>query len=127
MKYGYSKKVDLSFEETIEKTKAELQKEQFGVLTEIDVKSTLKNKLNVDFENYIILGACNPPNAYKTLQAEIEIGLLLPCNVIVYQKNSDTFVSAILPTVAMSFVENKDLENTAQIIEEKLKKVIDNI
>ena len=85
--YGFGKEVNLSFEEAIPRVKEELKKEGFGVLTEIDVKKVLKEKLNVDFKKYQILGACNPPFAYQTLQAEEEIGLLLPCNVIIYENN----------------------------------------
>lgn len=125
--YGYSKKVSLSFSEAQAKVKETLQEEGFGVLTEIDIKATLHKKLGVDFENYVILGACNPPNAYKALQAETEIGLLLPCNVIVYQKNSETFISAIMPTVAMAMVQNEELKKVALEIEEKLKKSIDKV
>lgn len=125
--YGYSKKVSFPFEQAIEKVKEELQKEGFGILTEVDVKATLKKKLDVDFEKYVILGACNPPNAYKSLQAEIEIGLMLPCNVIIYQKMDDVFVSAVLPTVAMGMVDNEALTNVAINIEKKLKKAIDNL
>ncbi|MCF7859232.1 MAG: DUF302 domain-containing protein [Candidatus Cloacimonetes bacterium] len=125
--YGYSKKSGASFDNTIKKVKEELQKEGFGILTEIDVKATFKNKLNVDFENYIILGACNPPNAYKSLQAEIQIGLMLPCNVIVYQKDNAVFASAVLPTVAMGMIENDSLKEVAMNIESKLKKVIDKL
>ena len=127
MKYGYSKKVNLNFDEALSKTKKILKEEGFGVLTEINVQATLKDKLNVDFDEYIILGACNPPFAYKSLLAEKEIGLLLPCNVIVYLDGGKVYVSAILPTVAMSFVENKSLKEIAITIESKLKKVIDNI
>jgi uncharacterized protein (DUF302 family) len=127
MSYGYKKQVDSTYEETVEKTKEELKKEGFGVLTEIDVKATLKKKLDVDYDKYIILGACNPPFAYKALQAEKDIGLLLPCNVIIYKEDSKTFVSAIVPTVAMGMVENEELLKIAGEVEEKLKKVIDNI
>src|SRR3989344_4766036 len=109
MSYGISKEVSLGFDETVERVRLELQKEGFGVLTEIDVKSTLKNKLDVEFEDYLILGACNPPFAYKALQAEMEVGLLLPCNVIVYRKDNKTFVSAIDPACAMSVVDNYKL------------------
>ena len=91
MEYGYKKKVQASFEEVLQKTREELPKEGFGVLTEIDVKATLKKKLDADFDNYIILGTCNPPFAYQALQAEKDIGLLLPCNVIVYEDNKETF------------------------------------
>jgi uncharacterized protein (DUF302 family) len=125
--YNYSKRVNLSFEEAIARAKIELQKEDFGILTEIDVKATLKKKLDVDFQDYVILGACNPPNAYKLLQAEIEIGLMLPCNVIVYQKDEYVFVSAVLPTVAMGMINNESLKDIAINIENKLKKAIDSI
>jgi uncharacterized protein (DUF302 family) len=124
--YGYKKSLNISYEEAIKRTKEELKKEGFGVLTEIDVKKTLKKKLNVDFNKYVILGACNPPFAHKSLQAELDIGLVLPCNVIVYEKESKVFVSAILPTVAMSMVKNDKLRKIAEQVEEKLKKVIDN-
>ena len=127
MNYGYKKQVNASYEETITRTKEELQKEGFGVLTEIDVKATLKKKLDVDFDNYVILGACNPPFAFQALQAEKDIGLLLPCNVIVYEADGKTYVSAIVPTVAMNMVENPGLKNIAVEVEKKLKKVIDNI
>lgn len=125
--YGYKKQVKTTYKNTIEKTKQELQKEGFGVLTEIDIKTTLKNKLDVDYDNYIILGACNPSFAYRALQAEKDIGLLLPCNVIVYEEDGNTYVSAILPTVAMNMVENENLQDIAGQVEEKLKKVIDSI
>ncbi len=125
--YGYKKQVSASFEGALEKTREELQKEGFGILTEIDVKATLKKKLDVDYDNYLILGACNPPFAYQALQAEKDIGLLLPCNVIVYEQDGETFVSAIVPTVAMGIVDNEDLRGIAVQVEEKLKKVIDSI
>lgn len=125
--YGYSKKVSLSFMEAQEKVRKHLQEEGFGVLTEIDVKATLNKKLGIDFENYTILGACNPPNAYKALQAEIEIGLLLPCNVIVYEKAGETFISAIMPTIAMGMVQNEALKGVALEIESKLKHAIDKV
>ena len=127
MKYGYKREVSISFSEAVDKTKAELAKEGFGILTEIDVKATLKKKLNVDHESYLILGACNPPFALKALQAEKDIGLLLPCNVIVYEDGGAVFVSVILPTVAMGMVENPSLEDMGKTVEEKLKKVVDNI
>ncbi len=125
--YGYKKKALGSFEKAVERTREELQKEGFGVLTEIDVRATLKKKLDIDYNNYIILGACNPPFAYQALQAEKDIGLLLPCNVIVYEQEGEIYVSAIVPTVAMSIVENEELRRIAAQIEQKLKQVIDNI
>lgn len=127
MKYGYKRKVTLSFADAVSKTKAELAKEGFGVLTEIDVKATLKKKLDVDYENYLILGACNPPFAFQALKSEKEIGLFLPCNVIVYEEDGEVFVSAVLPTVAMSMVENVALSGIAVEVEAKLKKVVDSL
>jgi uncharacterized protein (DUF302 family) len=125
--YGYKRQVDASFEEVLRRTREELEKEGFGVLTEIDVRATLKKKLDVDYDNYLILGACNPPFAYQALQTEKDIGLLLPCNVIVYEDSGQTFVSAIVPTVAMSMVDNEQLRGIAVQVEEKLKKVIDSV
>jgi len=127
MNYGYKKKTNLNFLDSIAKTKEELSKEGFGVLTEIDVAKTLKKKLNVDYSNYIILGACNPKFAYKALTSEKEIGLLLPCNLIIYENNSEVFVSAINPVSAMSVVSNTELENIANDVKEKLEKVVDSV
>lgn len=126
-RYSASKKVRLGFDEAVKRTREELAREGFGILTEIDVKSTLKKKIDVDFDNYMILGACNPPSAYKALQAEREIGLFLPCNVLVYENEGDVFVSAILPTVAMGFIDNEPLAKIAIEIEKKLVSVIDRI
>jgi uncharacterized protein (DUF302 family) len=127
MSYGYKKKVNLSYEKAVVRTKDELKKEGFGVLTEIDVKATLKKKLDVDFDNYVILGACNPPFAYQALQAERDIGLLLPCNVIVYEDKGATYVSAIVPTVAMNMVQNEELGSIAVEVEQKLEKVVNAV
>ena len=107
--------------------RSELSKEGFGVLTEIDVKATLKKKLGIEHDNYLILGACNPPFALKALQAEKDIGLLMPCNVIVYEDGGKVFVSAILPTVAMGMVGNPSLADIAKTAEGKLKNVVDTI
>lgn len=125
MHYGYSKKVPLIFDEAVIKTKEALAVEGFGVLTEIDVKATMKKKLGVTYDNYLILGACNPASAHKALQAEKEVGLLLPCNVIVYEDGGAVFVSAILPTAAMSMVENQNLAALAEEVEPKLKRVVE--
>jgi uncharacterized protein (DUF302 family) len=125
--YGYKKEVYLSYEEALKKVKDELEKEGFGVLTEIDVKTTLNKKLGVEVDNYAILGACNPPAAYRALQAEPDIGLMLPCNVIVYEKEGKTYVSAIRPTLAMQMIDNDQLKEVALEIEAKLKRVIDNL
>src|SRR3989344_3823078 len=113
--YGYKKSVNVSFSDAVQKAKDALAKEGFGVLTEIDVKATLKKKLDVDFDQYLILGACNPPFAYQALQVEKEIGLMLPCNVIVYEQGKKVIVSAILPTAAMSMIKNDKLKKIAAV------------
>ncbi|MFC1853801.1 DUF302 domain-containing protein [candidate division CSSED10-310 bacterium] len=123
--YGFSKKLDVSFEEALEKVTVELKKEGFGVLTEIDVKATLKKKIDVDFKPYKILGACNPALAYQSLSAEEQIGLMLPCNVIVYvDDGGDTIVSAIDPLAAMQAVQNQELAPLAQQVQQKMQNVI---
>lgn len=127
MEYGFSKKVNLSFDEAVAKTTEELKKEGFGVLTTIDVRDTLKQKLGVDFKRYIILGACNPPFAHQALQAEIQIGLLLPCNVIVYEQGSSIVVSAFDPMVMMKVVENENMEPIAQQVRERIKRVMERV
>ncbi len=123
--YNYKKSVQLDYAGAVAKVKEELKKEGFGVLTEIDVKQTLKTKINVDFEDYIILGACNPPLAYQALTAERDIGVLLPCNVIVYVQGGKTFVAVVLPTVQLGKVGNPKLQPIAEQVENKLKKVMD--
>ncbi len=125
--YNYKKPVPLGYADAIARVKDELKKEGFGVLTEIDVKKTLKAKLDVDFEDYIILGACNPPLAYQALTAERDIGVLLPCNVIVYVQGSRTFVAAVLPTVQLGKVGNPKLLPIAEQVESRLKKVVDAV
>jgi len=125
--YGFSKKVDCNFESSIEKVTEELQKEGFGILTEIDVKATMKKKLDVDHPNYKILGACNPPLAHKALTEEIEIGLLLPCNVIVYEKDANVHVAAIDAKAMFKVVDRDDIEPIADEVSKKLKNVIENI
>ena len=124
MQYGFSKTVDLSFEQTIEKVTEELKKEGFGVLTTIDVKDTLKKKIDVDFKKYSILGACNPPIAHKALQTEEEIGLLLPCNVIVYEKDNKINVSMFDPMLMTSIIDNEKMEPIAKEVKEKLQRVL---
>jgi uncharacterized protein (DUF302 family) len=122
--YTYKKSTPLGYSDAVAKVRDELKKEGFGVLTEIDIKKTLKTKLNVDFEDYIILGACNPPLAYQALTAERDIGVLLPCNVIVYVQDGKTYVSAVLPTVQLGKVGNPELLPIAEQVENKLKKVV---
>ncbi len=127
-KYYFGKTVELSFDDAIVRVTEELKKEGFGVLTEIDMQATLKKKLDVDFRPYKILGACNPPFAYKALQAEQNIGLMLPCNVIVQDAgNGKTEIAAIDPLVSMSNVENPALEPVAAEIKAKLQRVIQNV
>jgi uncharacterized protein (DUF302 family) len=125
--YGYCKELDLSFAEAVERVKEALKTEGFGILCEIDIKEKLKEKLGVDFRDYIILGACNPPLAYQTLQAEIDIGLLLPCNVIVYEQGGKAVVSAIDAAKMMTLVGNSQLEATAKQVNEKLRRVINSL
>jgi uncharacterized protein (DUF302 family) len=125
--YGFTKELDIPYERVIELAREALKKEGFGVLTEIDVKEKMKEKLGLDMKKYIILGACNPPNAYKAILAEENIGLMLPCNVIVYEKGSKTVLSIIRPTVAMQMIENVELQKLAQAVEGQLKKVFDAI
>ena len=128
MKYYFSKVVTLSFDDAIEKVIAELKKEGFGVLTDIDVKQTLKKKLDVDFKKYRILGACNPPFAYKALQVEDKIGTMLPCNVIVQEIDEGKVeVAAIDPVASMLAVANPALKDVAERVQAKLKEVIENI
>ncbi|WP_234573522.1 DUF302 domain-containing protein [Rhodohalobacter sp. 614A] len=128
MKYFTSKTVDLSYDQAIEKVTGLLKEEGFGVLTEIDVKNTLKEKLDVDFKKYKILGACNPNFAHKALQAEDKIGVMLPCNVIVEEHEDGTVeVSAVNPVASMQAVTNDDLHPIAGQVRDKLDKVIDNL
>ena len=113
-KYGIRKTMDVPFEEAIEKVTGQLREQGFGVLTEIDMKATLKKKLGVDVRRYVILGACNPNLAYKAMQNELEIGLLLPCNVIVYETDDgQATVSFIDPLMMMGITGNKALEEVA--------------
>ena len=127
MSYYFSKKLDLGFEEAIEKVTDALKSEGFGILTEIDVKETLKKKLDVDFRPYKILGACNPPFAYKALQAEEKIGTMLPCNVIVQQLDDGVEVAAVDPVASMQAVENDQLGDVATTIQSKLKSIVENL
>jgi uncharacterized protein (DUF302 family) len=128
MSYYFSKKVNATFDETVTKVTGELKKEGFGILTEIDVKETLKKKLNVDFNRYKILGACNPPFAYKALTAENKIGVMLPCNVIVQEiSGGQVEVAAIDPVASMQAVGNPALKEIASEISNKLKTVIDKV
>ena len=117
-----------SFEEAVERVTLDLKNEGFGIITEIDVKETFKKKIDVDFRKYKILGACNPHFAYKALSTEAKIGVFLPCNVIVEEnENGQIEVSAVDPVASMISVGNKDLENLASEVREKLRQVIENL
>lgn len=125
--YGFTKELNIPFETVTEQVREALKKEGFGILTEIDVREKMKEKLDLDMKKYIILGACNPPNAYKAILAEENIGLMLPCNVIVYEKGSKTVLSVVRPTVAMQMVDNIELHKVAEAVEVQLKKAFDAI
>ena len=128
MEYYFNKTITDSFENAIQKVTEALKKEGFGILTEIDLKATLKKKLDVDFYSYTILGACNPPFAYKALMAEDKIGTMLPCNVIVQEKVAGQIeVSAADSAASMLAVENKELVEIATEIRDRLKKVIEQL
>nr|WKN35897.1 DUF302 domain-containing protein [Tunicatimonas sp. TK19036] len=128
MKYYHEKKLkNISFDEAIERVTDALKEEGFGILTEIDVKETLKKKLDEDFRPYRILGACNPPFAHKALLAEDKIGAMLPCNVIVQQSDDGIEVAAVDPVASMQAVDNKELAEIAKEIQSKLRSVIESL
>ena len=128
MRYYFSKTLNCSFEEAISRTTDELQKEGFGILSEIDVQQALKKKLNVDFKKYKILGACNPPYAYQALQLEEKIGTMLPCNVIVLENDQGQVeIAAVDPMASMQAIKNPHLQEVAEQVQAKLKKVIDSL
>jgi len=119
--YGISRKLDIGFDDAEKRIREKLKEQGFGILTEINVQKTLKEKLNVDFKRYLILGACNPPFAHKALSLETEIGLMMPCNVIVYEaEGGKAVVSAIDPLSAMGVVGNDKLKEFAAQVREKL-------
>ena len=128
MSYYFQKTVDLGFDQAIDKVTEELKKEGFGIITEIDVKATLKKKLDVDFRNYRIIGACNQPFAHKALQAESHIGAMLPCNVIVQDtENGKVEVATVDPVASMQAIDNPALAEIAGTIQKKLKSVIQSL
>jgi uncharacterized protein (DUF302 family) len=128
MSYYFTKTLNVPFDEAVERVTQELKKEGFGILTDIDVKATLKKKLDVDFKKYRILGACNPPFAYRALQTEDKIGTMLPCNVIIQEHvEGRVEVSAIDPVASMQAIHNPELHDIAQGIQAKLKAVIDSL
>jgi uncharacterized protein (DUF302 family) len=126
--YYFSTILDCDFEEADRRARASLEKEGFGILTEIDFHEKIKEKLGMDFRKYRILGACNPGLAYRSIQKEDKIGIFMPCNVIVQEtEDGKTEVAAMNPAVAMSVVENKDLQCVAEEVSLKLKKVVQNL
>lgn len=127
MTYYFATTLQTSFDEAIEKVTAALKEEGFGVLTEIDVKGTMKKKLDVDFRSYRILGACNPKMAYQALQHEAHIGAMLPCNVIVQEVEGGIEVAAVDPVASMAAVDNPALGGVAQQVQGMLKRVIDHL
>jgi len=128
MAYSFNTSLASSLDDAVERVTAALKEEGFGILTEIDIKATLKKKLDVDFYPYVILGACNPPFAYQALQAEGRIGLMLPCNVIVRELSpGEVEVAAIDPVASMQAIENEDLGGVATEVRRRLQSVIENL
>jgi len=125
--YGFRKEIDLPFEKAEEVVTEELKKEGFGILTKIDVREKFKEKLGIEFKKYVILGACNPPYAHKAILTEEDIGLMLPCNVVIYEKEGKTILSVIKPSTAMGMIENEGLKQIAFEVESKLKQVFDSV
>ena len=123
--YGMQAKLNVPYEKAVEQATAALKEEGFGVLTEIDVKATLKKKIDADFRRYVILGACNPNLAHQALQSELEIGLLLPCNVIVYETDQgQSMVSVVNPMAMMGVADSEGLQAVAKQADEKLSRVV---
>jgi uncharacterized protein (DUF302 family) len=124
MTYGFSKTTDLTYEQAVARVTDELRNEGFGVLTSIDVRDTLKQKLGVDFRKYVILGACNPPFAYQALMADEQIGLLLPCNVIVYEKEGKTVIAGFDPMLMAESLGHEKMRSIAGMVKERLERAI---
>ncbi|MBW2484469.1 MAG: DUF302 domain-containing protein [Deltaproteobacteria bacterium] len=128
MSYYFNTVLQCSFDEAIDRVIEELKKEGFGILSEIDVQAALKKKLNVDFKKYRILGACNPPYAYQALQVEEKIGTMLPCNIIILENDAGEIeVAAIDPIASMQAIANPKLQDTAENVQTKLKKIIESL
>jgi uncharacterized protein (DUF302 family) len=126
--YAFSTVLDTSYENAISTVTDALKEEGFGVLTEIDVRATLKKKLDREFRKYVILGACNPPYAHRSLEADLDVGLLLPCNVIVYETDDKkAYVSAINPVSALEIIQSEELRKIAEEVSGKLNRVIERI
>lgn len=127
MNYGYSKEININYEAAIEKVTELLKENGFGVLTTIDVKETLKKKIDVDFDKYIILGACNPPFAYEALSAEDTVGLLMPCNVVVHEKAGKVKISIFNPMVIAQVSDNPKLKELSEKLNERIQTVLSGI
>ena len=126
--YAFSTVLDTSYEDAISRVTDALKEEGFGVLTEIDVKATLKKKLDKEFRKYVILGACNPPFAHRSLEADLDVGLLLPCNVIVYETDDKkAYIAAINPVSALEIIQSQELRNIAEEVSEKLERVVGRV
>ena len=123
--YGFKKTLDMPFDAAVAAAMEKLKDHGFGVLTTIDIQDKLKEKLGVDYHRYTILGACHPPSAHKALLAEPDIGLMLPCNVILYEQGAGTVLAAIKPSAAMSMIDNPSLRDTARDVEAKLQEFFD--
>ena len=126
--YAFSTVLDTSYEDAISRVTDALKEEGFGVLTEIDVKATLKKKLDKEFRKYVILGACNPPFAHRSLEADLDVGLLLPCNVIVYETDDKkAYIAAINPVSALEIIQSQELRNIAEEVSERLERVVGRV
>lgn len=125
--YGFGMKTSLPYAEAIERTKTALKEQGFGILTEIDIKQTLKEKRGVDFRPYVILGACNPPLAEQALAAELDLGLLLPCNVVVYEDEGGSMVQAMDPEPVLGLVQNPVLAPIAHQVKQRLRAALDEV
>lgn len=126
-KYALKVKLGLPYDQALEKVTQSLKKEGFGVLTQIDMKETLKNKLDVDFRRYAILGACNPPLAHQALSADLDVGLLLPCNVVVYEENGGTVVAIMDPISMLAVLPNPKLDPVAREARSRLERVVNDL
>ncbi len=127
IEYGFIKELDTDFESALDMVKNALREGGFNILTAIDVREKLQDKLGVDLHKYMILGACDAASAHKALMVEEDIGLMLPCNVIVYERDGKIIVGVIRPTVAMQMIDNPDLRRIAKDVERRLKHVIDSL
>ncbi len=125
--YGFGTKVSWPYAEAVERTKAALKEQGFGVLTEIDVKKTLKEKLNEDFRPYIILGACNPPLSHRALSRTLDVGLLLPCNVVVYEEEGGSAIQVFDPEAGLGILDEPELQEVAREAKQRLQKALDNL